>query len=407
MNHQVTFCLVLLAGCGGSVPLAAKDAGHEHGGDQLDASVFDSGVPDSGAPDSGVPDGGDSRDASIGADAGVALTRYSAAADYSDSTAGDGVLIIVGGQIVFERYVPPTTAQTFHLLASGTKSFSCALYALGAESGMWNLDTLAATVITEWQGVPRKQDIRLKHLLSLSSGLEEGMRQPDGGPGYSATNVPNLDTFFLGIENSVARYDADQAAIYTPTTFQVIAAWLERRTSTDAVDYLQQAVFGPLGIAPDSSHPQSSKWTRDARGKPQMAGGAYATAQEWARYGQLMLQEGEWNGRQLLSRDRVRECITYRSPAYESYGLTWWLNRPNNNSVNAGIDRIPADGYGDVTQIATNAPTDMYMAAGTGKQRLYVIPSLDMVIVRFGRITGGAGPQFDDHQFFARLLGVP
>lgn len=326
--------------------------------------------------------------------------RFAAAAAYSDSTAGDGILVLRDGAVVFERYVSPTTANTFHMLASGTKSFTCALYALGAAKGYWTLETPASDIISEWRGIPRKQDIRVRQLLSLSSGLSEA-------PAYSARTVTDLDTYSLGIQDAPATYAPDSAAIYTPTTFQVFAAMLERKNGgEDPVGFLERELLTPLGIASDQTHPLASRWTRDARGKPQMAGGAYLTAREWSRYGEVILNAGQWNGAPLLSSARVTECLQYRPPAFLGYGLTWWLNRPNEGSYRSPPDQLPSDGLGDVTQIASNAPADMIMAAGTGKQRLYVIPSLRLVIVRFGRVAGST-QEFNDHAFFSRLLGTP
>lgn len=236
--------------------------------------------------------------------------RCAAAAAYSDSMAGDGLLVMRNGAVVFERYAAPTTAARFHMLASGTKSFACALYALGAARGYGTLDTRASDIITEWQNDERKRDIRLKRLLSLCSGLLEA-------PTCSARMVRDLDTYALGIWETAAVYPTDSTAIYTPTTFRVIAAMLERRNGTvDPVAFLEREVLAPLGIASDETHPLSERWTRDAKGKPQMAGGAYLTAREWGRYGQLILQGGSWNSVQLLSAAQVAECLTYRSPAF-------------------------------------------------------------------------------------------
>ncbi len=279
----------------------------------------------------------------------------------------------------------------------GTKSFTCALYAVGTTKGYWTLETRAADIITEWQTVPRKQDILLKHLLSLSSGLSEA-------PGYNPLTVRNLDTYSLGINGTTADFAPDQAAIYTPTTFQVMAAMLERKNGgVDPVTVLEENVFSKLGIAPDSAHDTASKWTRDNKGKPQMAGGASLSAREWARYGLLMANHGVWNGEQVLDAARVDECWSYRPPAFLGYGLTWWLNRPNEGTYDPGVDHLPADGLGDGMQLASNAPADMAIAAGAGKQRLYVIRSLDVIVVRFGR----NNTAFSDHQLLGALLGQP
>ncbi|MGH9901952.1 MAG: hypothetical protein ACRD68_09095, partial [Pyrinomonadaceae bacterium] len=143
-------------------------------------------------------------------------------------------------------------------------------------------------------------------------------------------------------------------------------------------------------------------------GMPNLPSGAFLTAREWARFGQFILQGGRWEGKQLVPRALLEECFkgTATNPAY---GLTFWLNTAPARGGGAAVadggegffgrrretDHISEDG------ILPGGPRDLVMAAGAGKQRLYVIPSLDMVIVRQGRQSG-----FDDAEFLSRLLGT-
>jgi CubicO group peptidase (beta-lactamase class C family) len=321
--------------------------------------------------------------------------RFIDAANYSDSVKGDGVLVMKEGAIVFERYVGAMTHDTPHMLASGTKSFSAALFALGQLDGIWTLQEKVSTTITEWQDHPSKSEITIEHLLTLTSGLVDS-------PAYDANPdiVVTLDTYDLAINQSSTPYPPGVACIYAPSNFQVLAAVFERKTGQDPVAYLYNRLLSKLGIV----ELDLGTWTRDLKGNPQMAGGAYLSARQWANYGQLWLQGGQWNGATILDPNLVKVAVSIENPAFMGYGLTWWLNRPTQGTYNPPIDTIPVDGRGDGDQIASNAPPDMYMAAGTGKQRLYVVPSKQLVIVRFGRGIGGA---FSDHEFLGRLLGAP
>jgi CubicO group peptidase (beta-lactamase class C family) len=320
--------------------------------------------------------------------------RYSNAAVYSESVGGDALLVMRDGVVVFEHYTGATTTNTLHMLASGTKSFSAALFALGAADGLWSLEEPVTNAITEWCNDTNRWPICIRHLLSLTSGLVDSTN-------YSAGHVPDLDTYGLAINESTQAYPPDYACIYAPCNFQVLAAIFERKTGHDPVLYLYEKLLSALGFSTNGL----LLWTRDKLGKPQMAGGAYFTAREWARYGKLWLQNGAWQGRQLLDPEIVAQAVTCSNSAFLGYGLTWWLNRPTAGTYNPGVDIIPADGRGDGDQIATNAPADMYMAAGTGKQRLYVIPSLRLVVVRYGHAL--ASPGWSDHELLGKLLGVP
>ena len=325
---------------------------------------------------------------------GEELARYSNAAVYSDSVGGDALLVVQDGMVVFEHYAGATTSNTAHLLASGSKSFSAALYALAAADGLWSLEEPVTNTIGEWCGDTNRWPIRIRHLLSLTSGLVDSTN-------YSAGNVPDLDTYGLAINESTQAYPPDHACIYAPCNFQLLAAIFERKTGLDPVLYLYERLLCPLGFSSNGL----ALWTRDKFGKPQMAGGGYFTAREWARYGKLWLQNGAWQGRQLLNPETATWAVTCSNTAFLGYGLTWWLNRPTAGTYNPGVDIIPVDGRGDGDQIASNAPADMYMAAGTGKQRLYVIPSLRLVIVRYGHTL--ANPGWSDHELLGTLLGVP
>lgn len=179
---------------------------------------------------------------------------------------------------------------------------------------------------------------------------------------------------------------------YTPNSAQALSAIFELSTGgafdgagvirggRDGIDYLQQRIFSPIGIVP-------TDWSRDINGKANFGGGASFTAKHWALFGQLSAQLGEWNGRQLISRDRMSRCFTCETVAFLGYGFGWWLNRSVGNSF-SGDDNVPWPD--DVTarwasggQIAPSGPSDLAIAFGAGNRKLYVSPSnrLSMVVI--------------------------
>ena len=319
--------------------------------------------------------------------------RYADAAAYSDGEKGDALLIMKDGTLVFEHYQAPTTARTAHLLASGTKSFNAALFALGKSLGVWTLNENVSQTITEWQGDPNKSQITVRHLLSLSSGLVDS-------PLYSAFNVANLDTYDLAINGSTSLYPPGVACIYAPSNFQVLAAMFERKTGLDPVRFLYDRLLSRLGFSAENT----ARWTRDALGHPQMAGGAYFTGREWINYGKLWIQNGVWEGQTLLKPTLVHKAVTYDNPTFQGYGLSWWLNVPTGDTYDPAVDQIPEDGRPEGAQIASNVPADMFMAAGLGRQRLYVLPSLGLVVLRYGH---GQRSNYRDHTLLGKIIGVP
>ena len=104
---------------------------------------------------------------------------------------------------------------------------------------------------------------------------------------------------------------------------------------------------------------------------------------------------GKWNGKQIVAKKLLEEIVV-GSKANPAYGLTFWLNNkgvnPQGRAIGGAVGAISQNG------IAAGVK-DLYMAAGAANQRLYIIPSLDMVIVRQGQLA-----KFDDAAFIGRLV---
>jgi len=123
------------------------------------------------------------------------------------------------------------------------------------------------------------------------------------------------------------------------------------------------------------------------------------TAKEWATFGEFVRNRGLWNGKQLIRSELIGESVKPTVPQNPAYGLTWWLKEPVSDAIagqNATVKEI------QVLANATWAPEDLFLAAGAGKQRLYIIPSMKLVVVRQAAI--GASRTFTDEDFVSLLL---
>jgi CubicO group peptidase (beta-lactamase class C family) len=180
----------------------------------------------------------------------------------------------------------------------------------------------------------------------------------------------------------------------------VFGELVKRRMKQDPLEYLTERVLEPIGL-------QVARWRRDKAGNPEMASGAFLTAREWAKFGELVRDRGMFRGQRVISERALRGCFR-GSRTNPAYGQTFWNNRPvrldlalataEDERARRRLQRL-ADSQGRV-QISAAAPADLIMAAGAGKQRLYVIPSLELVIVRQGESDG----KFSDDEFLQRLL---
>lgn len=299
------------------------------------------------------------------------------AARYSAERDGDAVLVYRHDSLVVEDYQNGYDGREPHGLASGTKAFACALVALAQSDGLFRLDQPLSLYLADFRGDPVRAGITLRQMLSLTSGIQPDIDSPDDV--HRATRLP-LETV------------PGQRFAYGGAAFHVLDALLNARLGGgDALAYLNRRVLVPAGI--------SAQWVRDASGHPNLASGAVLKARDWGRFGLLLLHRGAWNGRQLLPAASVSECMR-GSDANPWFGLGLWLNaREPSRPPAAGVTRV---GLTDRRLYAPDLPADIAVAAGTAGQRLYVLPTQGLVIVRFGHNTG---PEFKDDEFLRIALG--
>jgi len=319
----------------------------------------------------------------------VTAASFARAADYSESSNGVALLVMWEGRILHERYSARSGPGVPRELASGTKSFCGILACLLARDGLLEFDETVSRTITEWRDLPGKRDITVRQLLTLTSGLKTG-----GERGAVPTFREALLTPLESPPGRTFQYGA--------VPFQVFGEVAKRKLGgRDPVEYLDERLFRPLGIRP-------ARWTRGGDGNPHLSSGAAFTARDWARFGEFVRLGGAWEGREFLSKDRLAACFegTAVNPAY---GLTFWLNRETSRELR---DRIPQlENGSEYLYDLDFVPKDLVFAAGAGKQRLYVIPSLELVIVRQGdrireSLSGAYRPDFSDREFFRLLFGT-
>lgn len=286
---------------------------------------------------------------------------YEAAAQYLESVNGHAMLVYEDGKLAFERYMNGHTAEKPHLLASGTKSFSGFMAVAAQEDGLLTLDEKLCDTITEWKDDPEKKDITIRQLLSLSSGIAGGdnMRPPSYKEAVAAAKVTGAPG---------TRFQ------YGPVPYQLFGELMRRKLvqsgkAKDPLDYLQQRLFTPLGM-------RYEMWREDADKMPHLPSGAFFTAREWAKFGLFILNGGSWDGKQIVKPESLAECFK-PAAANPSYGMTFWKAKPE--------DPIP----------------DLVMAAGKGKQKLFMIPSKKLLIVQFA----DAERSYREEKFLSLALG--
>lgn len=336
--------------------------------------------------------------------------RFLAAAEYSSQHAGLVLLVMRDGEVIFEQHVSGSAPDRAYQIASGTKSFWGPLAMIAVADGLFTLDERAADTLTEWKSDPRKSKITIRHLLSFTSGLESPRRL------WAQRDIDKAA--FALAQPAVA--DPGTNWSYSEVHLYAFGEVLRRKLAEKKpggraerpYEYLERKILTPIGLMP-------ARWKKEANGDPAMGDGAVLTARDWAKFGELVRLKGAWNGNTIVPAGKLDLCLQ-GSVANPAYGLTWWLNKPASNSPaladTAGAGRMRSSDMVSAQGICPGCLPDLVMAAGAGQQRLFVVPSERMVIVRFANENMPAAVMagdynklkldFRDDEFFSRLLGV-
>jgi CubicO group peptidase (beta-lactamase class C family) len=309
-------------------------------------------------------------------------SRYDPVARYSARHGGRALVVIEGSDVVF------AAGQNGHAIDEAQPLYNASLsfwgpLAIAAESeGLLDLDERVSETIEEFADVRWKKDMRIRHLLHYTSGLESGFRpliQEKPANHYEraltlAMVAPPGDRFQFG-----------------PSHLAVFGEILRRKLaarSSDPLIYLQKHLLDPIGM-------KISSWERDADGNVNLAAGATATATEWAKFGVLVRNRGVWNGETVLKASSFEACFR-GSEAEPRFGMTFWLN------VAAPDSAREENATGEMRSFYPGKLDDLVVAAGFGNQRLLVIPSLDLVVARLGT----RNPNWRDRDFLDLVVAA-
>jgi CubicO group peptidase (beta-lactamase class C family) len=277
---------------------------------------------------------------------------------------------------VAEKYAVGYNKTSMFLGWSMAKSFTSALIGILVKEGKINITQPAP--VPEWQAEndPRHA-ITTENLLQQTSGLK--FREVY----HSYSNANNM----LFNKADMAAYTASQPLKITPGS--------RFYYSSGNSNILSRIVRTTVGEKNYHAFPYSSLFHKigmfhtllepDASGTYVGSSFIYASARDYARFGLLYLNDGVFNGERILPEGWVKKTVTaVAASEQKNYGYQFWLNGQDENDPSK--KEFP------------EAPADMFYADGYGGQRIYIIPSMQLVIVRMGL------NKFDEHEFLRRLL---
>ncbi len=268
------------------------------------------------------------------------------------------LMIIRNGEVVVDAYFYPYDGKTVHDQASVTKSVMTTLIAIAADQGKLHLDQPMVSYFPGRTIANRdalKERITVRQLTSMSSGLdctserdEETLREMMASP----------DWVQFTLDRKVV-WEPGTHFVYCSPGMHLLSPILQNATGMKALDFARQNLFEPLGI-------QDVIWKTDPQGYNHGWGDMYLHPHDMAKIGYLWLNKGQWEGKQIVSRD--------------------WVE----NSVKAQIDTGGNDSYGYGWWVSNDTPVS-YSAIGRGGQRIIVVPAWNLIVV----MTGG-GFDFDE-----------
>ena len=266
-------------------------------------------------------------------------------------------IILVNGRIVMEEYFAGHTATDTWQWNSAGKTLVSTTTGIAQQEGLLNINKKVGQYLGEgWTSEPLTKEnlITSKHLLTMTSGIN--------------------DSNNLVIKSNLT-YLADAGTRWSyHNVFQKLMDVVAAAANQNFETYFNAKLAGKIGM--------NGFWNNGLIFKIY-----HSDTRSMARFGLLALNKGKWKTETIINETFFLESTNTSQNINPSYGYLWWLNGKTKYMVPGGQTVYP-------TSLVPNAPTDLYAAMGAEDQRIYIIPSKNMVIVRMGGASNPATPNF-------------
>lgn len=274
--------------------------------------------------------------------------------DYLELKNTKGFIILHNGKIVMENYFNGHTITTPWYWASAGKTLTSTLTGIAEQEGFINTNNKVSDYIgNNWTSASLAKEnlISCKNLLTMTSGLND-----DLGDDVSPTNLQyQSDAGTRWAYHNVYVKLQDVVAVATNQSWE---------------SYFNSKLKNPIGM--------SGSWIQNGDFSVY-----WSTTRSMARFGLLALNKGNWNGTQILNTNFFNNATTTSQSINLSYGYLWWLNGKSSY-------HLPQSQFEFQGNLIPNAPADMFCALGKDDQKIYVVPSQKLVIVRMGNTADGS-----------------
>ena len=291
------------------------------------------------------------------ADLGWKQSSVQSLKDYLQAKNTKSFMILVNGRIVMEEYFNGHTQTDTWQWNSAGKTLVCATTGIAQQEGSLGINNKVSQYLgTGWtsEPLPKENLITVRNLLTMTSGTNDA---------NELVTRQNLT------------YVADAGSRWSyHNVWQRLIDVLAAATNQDFETYFNAKLKLKIGM--------EGYWNFGLVYKIY-----HSNTRSMARFGLLALNKGKWNDEQILNQNFFGESIASSQSINPSYGYLWWLNGKSSYMV-PGAQTVFSGA------LVPSAPADMYAAMGAADQRIYIVPSRNMVVVRMGEASDPNNPNF-------------
>jgi len=267
--------------------------------------------------------------------------------DFLENRHTKSFIILYQGKIVVEEYMNGHEANTPWYWASAGKTLTTAIAGIAEAEGLIDINAPVSNYIgTGWTSAPLEKEnlITNKHLLSMTSGLD-----------YSSDDISPSSLTYLADAGTIWAYHS---------VFLKLQDVIAQASNSSWNDYFNSKLKDPIGM--------NGLWLPF-----ESTNVFWSNTRSMARFGLMMYAKGKWENLQIVPESFLQDATNTSQDINLSYGYLWWLN--GKSSYHLPQSQLEFNG-----EIIPNAPEDMYAALGKNDQKIYIVPSKELVIVRMG-----------------------
>ncbi|MGI4871910.1 MAG: serine hydrolase [Janthinobacterium lividum] len=294
---------------------------------------------------------------------------------YAGRKHSKSLLILKDGRLVVEKYYGTYTADSLWYWASAGKSLTATLVGLAQQDGQLSISDSTSKYLGRWTAAtrPQQKQILLRHQLTMTTGL-------DDTPPLPCDNESSTPTCLRYLTTPATRW------AYHTGAYRVLQDVLVQASGANSITaYTYQRLGSRIGMV--------GAWSNYV---------FYSRARDMARFGLFIQAKGSWSGTGILTDAAYFTAMTTPSQTLNrSYGYLWWLNGQPSYLLPTLQITFPGP-------LIPAAPADLVAALGKNDQKIYVVPSLGLVVVRQGQaadLSKQAASSFDN-ELWTRLMAM-